>query len=114
VTFVPLDATRSVCFRAQRLAESRKHRDGRQAPDRLRSGRGRRRLARPSVRIDLGSVMPANQPFTLRFAGAAHSFRPKAAHSRPSDWPTSAPKASYLMYARAGSLFMTTRRPCDL
>jgi hypothetical protein len=43
----------------------------------------------PSVRVDLGQVVPANQPVTLRIPlGAARSFLRKAGRWRRGVWLT--------------------------
>ena len=66
VTFVPIDATRSVVFELNgSLKVESIEKDGKQLTGYVQDAVGVGSLG-PSVRIDLGQVMPANQPITLR------------------------------------------------
>jgi len=66
VTFVPLDATRSVVFELNgSLKVESIERDGKALTGFVQDPVGVGALG-PTVRIDLGEVLPANQPVTLR------------------------------------------------
>src|SRR5215216_7805032 len=66
VTFVPLDATRSVVFELNgSLKVDSIEKDGKALTGFVQDAVGVGSLG-PSVRIDLGQVVPANQPVTLR------------------------------------------------
>src|SRR5215216_8156647 len=66
VTFVPLDATRSVVFELNgSLKVTNIEKDGKELTGFVQDAVGVGSLG-PSVRVDLGSVVPANQPVTLR------------------------------------------------
>src|SRR5580765_3199434 len=66
VTFVPLDATRSVVFELNgSLKVESIEKDGKPLSGYVQDAVGVGALG-PSVRIDLGEVLPANVPVTLR------------------------------------------------
>src|SRR4029079_8505989 len=66
VTFVPLDATRSVVFELNgSLKVTNIEKDGKELTGFVQDAVGVGSLG-PSVRVDLGQVVPANQPVTLR------------------------------------------------
>ena len=66
VTFMPLDATRSVVFELNgSLKVESIEKDGKALTGYVQDAVGVGSLG-PSVRIDLGQVVPANQPVTLR------------------------------------------------
>src|SRR5690349_8910736 len=66
VTFTPLDATRSVVFELNgSLKVETIEKDGKPLTGYVQDAVGVGSLG-PSVRIDLGNVMPANQPIPLR------------------------------------------------
>ena len=73
ITFVPLDATRSVVFELNgSLNVESIEKDGKASDGFVQDAVGVGALG-PSVRIDLGQVVPANQPLTL-----AHSLERRA------------------------------------
>src|SRR5215212_456527 len=66
ITFTPLDATRSVVFELNgSLKVETIEKDGKALTGFVQDAVGVGSLG-PSVRVDLGSVVPANQPVTLR------------------------------------------------
>src|SRR5688500_20354755 len=66
VTFVPLDATRSVVFELNgSLKVEGIEKDGKPLTGFVQDAVGVGALG-PSVRVDLGQVVPANQPVTMR------------------------------------------------
>src|SRR6185503_20606947 len=76
VTFTPLDATRSVVFELNgSLKVESIERDGKQLTGYVQDAVGMGALG-PSVRIDLGEVLPANQPVTLRMRWSAAPASP--------------------------------------
>src|SRR6185295_16281924 len=66
ITFVPLDATRSVVFELNgSLHVDGVEKDGKALTGVVQDAVGAGALG-PNVRIDLGQVMPASQPVTIR------------------------------------------------
>src|SRR5918997_3240412 len=77
VTFVPLDATRSVVFELNgSLKVESIEMDGKPLTGFVQDAVGVGSLG-PSVRIDLGQVVPANQPVTLRFRWSGALLNPE-------------------------------------
>src|SRR5690349_21896144 len=77
VTFVPLDATRSVVFELNgSLKVESIEMDGKPLTGYVQDAVGVGSLG-PSVRIDLGNVMAANQPITLRFRWSGALISPE-------------------------------------
>jgi hypothetical protein len=77
VTFTPLDATRSVVFELNgSLKVESIEKDGKVLTGFVQDNVGVGSLG-PSVRIDLGSVVPANQPVTLRIRWAGALVSPE-------------------------------------
>ena len=77
VTFVPLDATRSVVFELNgSLKVESIEKDGKVLTGVVQDAVGVGSLG-PSVRIDLGQVVPANQPVTLRFRWSGALINPE-------------------------------------
>ena len=67
ITFIPLEATRSLVFELNgSLKVESIDRDGKPLTGFVQDAVGVGSLG-PSVRVDLGQVVPANQPLTLRF-----------------------------------------------
>src|SRR5690349_24805103 len=77
VTFLPLDATRSVVFELNgSLKVESIQKDGKDLSGWVQDAVGVGSLG-PSVRIDLGSVLPANQPITLRIRWSGALISPE-------------------------------------
>src|SRR5215216_6699514 len=77
VTFVPLDATRSVVFELNgSLKVESIEKDGKPLTGYVQDAVGVGALG-PSIRIDLGSVVPANQPVTLRIRWSGALISPE-------------------------------------
>ena len=92
ISVIPLEATRSLVFELNgSLRVESIERDGKPLTGFVQDSVGVGSLG-PSVRVDLGQVVPANQPITLRFRWSGASCRRKADHYRPSAWPTLAMK----------------------
>ena len=99
ITVIPLEATRSLVFELNgSLKVESIDRDGKPLTGFVQDAVGVGSLG-PSVRVDLGQVVPANQPMTLRFAGVALSFRLKADRWRRAALAYVGNEGSYLMYA---------------
>src|SRR4029079_1666582 len=99
VTFVPQDATRSVVFELNgSLKVESIEKDGKvltgvvQDPVEVGS-------LGPSVRIDLGSVVPANQPITLRVRWSGALVSPEGGPLATKRLAYVGNEGSYLMYA---------------
>ncbi len=73
VTFIPYDATRSVVFELNgSLKVESVERNGKALTGIVQDPVGMGALG-PNVRVDLGEVVPANQPVTLRFRWKART-----------------------------------------
>src|SRR5690349_12619176 len=99
VTFVPLDATRSVVFELNgSLKVESIEMDGKPLTGYVQDAVGVGSLG-PSVRIDLGNVMPANQPITLRFRWSGALISPEGGPLATKRLAYVGTEGSYLMYA---------------
>ena len=99
VTFVPLDATRSVVFELNgSLKIESIERDGKVLTGVVQDPVGVGSLG-PSVRIDLGQVVPANQPVTLRFRWNGALINPEGGPLATRRLAYIGNEGSYLMYA---------------
>src|SRR6476661_6139478 len=99
VTFVPLDATRSVVFELNgSLKVESIEKDGKPLTGFVQDNVGVGSLG-PSVRIDLGSVVPANQPVTLRIRWAGALVSPEGGPLATKRLAYVGTEGSYLMYA---------------
>jgi aminopeptidase N len=99
VTFVPLDATRSVVFELNgSLKVESIEKDGKALTGFVQDNVGVGALG-PSVRIDLGQVVPANQPVTLRFRWSGALVSPEGGPLATRRLAYVGNEGSYLMYA---------------
>jgi len=99
VTFIPLDATRSVIFELNgSLHVEGIEKDGKALTGFVQDAVGVGALG-PSVRIDLGSVLPANQPITLRIRWSGALISPAGGPLATKRLAYVGPEGSYLMYA---------------
>src|SRR5919112_186142 len=99
VTFTPLDATRSVVFELNgSLKVQSIEKDGKPLTGYVQDAVGVGSLG-PSVRIDLGSVVPANQPVTLRFRWSGALISPEGGPLATRRLAYVGNEGSYLMYA---------------
>ena len=99
VTFVPLDATRSVVFELNgALKVESIEKDGKVLTGVVQDPVGVGSLG-PSVRIDLGQVVPANQPVTLRIRWSGALINPEGGPLATKRLAYVGSEGSYLMYA---------------
>src|SRR5687768_12732713 len=99
VTFVPLDATRSVVFELNgSLKVESIEKDGKLLSGFVQDMVGVGALG-PSVRVDLGQVVPANQPVTLRFRWSGALVSPEGGPLATKRLAYVGTEGSYLMYA---------------
>ena len=99
VTFVPLDATRSVVFELNgSLKVESIEKDGKPLTGFVQDAVGVGSLG-PSVRIDLGQVVPANQPITLRIRWRGALVSPEGGPLATKRLAYVGTEGSYLMYA---------------
>ena len=99
VTFVPQDATRSVVFELNgSLKVESIEKDGKVLTGVVQDPVGVGSLG-PSVRIDLGSVVPANQPVTLRVRWSGALINPEGGPLATKRLAYVGSEGSYLMYA---------------
>ena len=99
VTFIPLDATRSVIFELNgSLHVEGIEKDGKPLTGFVQDAVGVGALG-PSVRIDLGEVVPANQPITLRIRWSGALISPEGGPLATKRLAYVGPEGSYLMYA---------------
>jgi hypothetical protein len=99
VTFVPLDATRSVVFELNgSLKVESIEKDGKPLTGFVQDAVGVGALG-PSVRIDLGQVVPANQPVTLRVRWSGALVSPEGGPLATRRLAYVGNEGSYLMYA---------------
>ena len=99
VTFTPLDATRSVVFELNgSLKVETIEKDGKQLSGWVQDAVGVGALG-PSVRIDLGQVVPANQPVTLRIRWSGALVSPEGGPLATKRLAYVGTEGSYLMYA---------------
>jgi tetratricopeptide (TPR) repeat protein len=99
VTFIPYDATRSVVFELNgSLKVESVERNGKQLTGIVQDPVGVAALG-PNVRVDLGEVVPANQPVTLRFRWSGALVSPEGGPLATKRLAYIGPEGSYLMYA---------------
>ena len=99
VTFTPLDATRSVIFELNgSLKVEDIEKDGKKLTGFVQDAVGVGALG-PSVRIDLGEVVPANKPVTLRIRWSGALESPEGGPLATKRLAYVGPEGSYLMYA---------------
>ncbi len=99
ITFVPLDATRSVVFELNgSLNVESIEKDGKVLTGFVQDAVGVGALG-PSVRIDLGQVSPANQPITLRIRWSGALISPEGGPLATKRMAYVGQEGSYLMYA---------------
>ena len=99
ITFVPIDATRSVVFELNgSLKIETIEKDGQALTGYVQDAVGVGALG-PSVRIDLGSVVPANQPVTLRIRWSGALISPEGGPLATKRLAYVGQEGSYLMYA---------------
>jgi aminopeptidase N len=99
VTLTPLDATRSVIFELNgSLKIEAIERNGKPLTNFVQDAVGVGDLG-PSVRIDLGEVVPANQPVTLRFRWSGALQSPEGGPLATKRLAYVGTEGSYLMYA---------------
>jgi tetratricopeptide (TPR) repeat protein len=99
ITFVPLETTRSVDFELNgSLHVESIERDGKPLTGFVQDAVGVGVLG-PSVRVDLGQVVPANQPVTLRFRWSGALVSPEGGPLATKRLAYIGPEGSYLMYA---------------
>src|SRR6476659_7269488 len=117
VTFVPLDATRSVVFELNgSLHIESIEKDGKPLTGYVQDAVGVGALG-PSVRIDLGSVLPANQPITLRIRWSGALITPEGGPLATKRLAYVGTEGSYLMYASRWFPFhdyAVDRATCDI
>ncbi|MBC8031837.1 MAG: tetratricopeptide repeat protein [Pyrinomonadaceae bacterium] len=99
ITLVPLEATRSLVFElnGSLKVESIEH-NGKALTGYVQDAVGVGSLG-PSVRVDLGAVVPANQPLTLRFRWSGALQSPEGGPLATRRLAYVGPEGSYLMYA---------------
>lgn len=99
VTVVPLDATRSLVFELNgSLRVESIDLNGRALTGFVQDAVGAGSVG-PNVRVDLGQVMPANQPITLRFRWSGALLSPEGGPLATKRLAYVGPEGSYLMYA---------------
>ncbi len=99
ITFVPLESTRSVVFELNgSLRVESIERDGKPLTGFVQDAVGVGALG-PSVRVDLGQVVAANQPVTLRFRWSGALETPEGGPLATKRLAYVGNEGSYLMYA---------------
>jgi aminopeptidase N len=99
VTFTPLDNTRSVVFELNgSLKVEAIERNGRALTDYVQDQAGLDTIG-PFVRVDLGEVVPAGTPQTLRFRYSGALVTPEGGPLATKRLAYVGPELSYLMYA---------------
>src|SRR5947207_4255905 len=99
VTFVPLEATRSVVFELNgSLHVDSVEKDGKALTGFVQDAVGAGALG-PNVRIDLGQVVPAAQPVTVRIRWSGALASPEGGPLANKRLAYVGPEGSYLMYA---------------
>lgn len=99
VTLIPLESTRSLVFELNgSLHVESIDRDGRPLTGFVQDAVGVGSLG-PSIRVDLGQVVPANQPVTLRFRWSGALLSPEGGPLATKRLAYVGPEGSYLMYA---------------
>jgi tetratricopeptide (TPR) repeat protein len=99
ITIIPQEPTRSLVFELNgSLKVESIDRDGKPLTGFVQDSVGVGSLG-PSVRVDLGQVMPANQPLTLRFRWSGALLSPEGGPLATRRLAYVGPEGSYLMYA---------------
>ena len=99
ITVIPQEATRSLVFELNgSLKIESIDRDGKPLTGYVQDAVGVGSLG-PSVRVDLGQVVPANQPLTLRFRWSGALVSPEGGPLATRRLAYVGPEGSYLMYA---------------
>jgi aminopeptidase N len=99
ITFVPQDATRSVVFELNgSLHVDSVEKDGKPLTGFVQDAVGAGALG-PNVRIDLGQVVPAAQPVTIRIRWSGALTSPEGGPLANKRLAYMGPEGSYLMYA---------------
>lgn len=99
VTLIPQEATRSLVFELNgALHVESIDRDGKPLTGFVQDAVGVGSLG-PSVRVDLGQVVPANQPLTLRFRWSGALLSPEGGPLATRRLAYVGPEGCYLMYA---------------
>ena len=99
ITLTPLEATRSLVFELNgSLKVESIDRDGKPLTGYVQDAVGVGSLG-PSVRVDLGQIVPANQPLTLRFRWSGALQSPEGGPLATRRLAYVGPEGSYLMYA---------------
>ncbi len=99
ISFIPLESTRSVVFELNgSLKVESIERDGKPLTGFVQDAVGVGALG-PSIRVDLGQVVPANQPVTLRFRWSGALISPEGGPLAIKRLAYVGPEGSYLMYA---------------
>ena len=99
VTFTPFEATRSVVFELNgSLHVDSIEKDGHALTGFVQDAVGAGSLG-PNVRIDLGQVVPANQPVTIRIRWSGALTSPEGGPLANKRLAYVGPEGSYLMYA---------------
>ncbi len=99
VTFTPVDATRSVIFELNGSLKVEAVELGGKAVTFVQDAAGADTTIGPNVRIDLGQVVPANQPVTLRFRWSGGLQSPEGGPLATKRLAYVGTEGSYLMYA---------------
>src|SRR5437588_9008531 len=99
ITFVPQDPTRSIVFELNgSLHVDSVEKDGKALTGFVQDAVGAGSLG-PNVRIDLGQVMPAGQPVTVRIRWSGALASPEGGPLANKRLAYVGPEGSYLMYA---------------
>src|SRR6185295_15787531 len=99
ITVIPLETTRSLVFELNgSLHVESIDRDGRPLTGFVQDAVGVGSLG-PSIRVDLGQVVVANQPITLRFRWSGALLSPVGGPLATKRLAYVGPEGSYLMYA---------------
>src|SRR6476620_9992571 len=99
ITLNPQEATRSLVFELNgSLHVESIDRDGKPLTGFVQDAVGAGSLG-PSVRVDLGQVVPANQPITLRFRWSGALLSPEGGPLATKRLAYVGPEGSYLLYA---------------
>ena len=99
ITLIPLEATRSVVFELNgSLKVESIESNGKPLTGFVQDAVGVGALG-PSVRVDLGQVVPANQPVTLRFRWSGALMTPEGGPLATKRLAYVGPEGSYLLYA---------------
>lgn len=100
VTFTPLDATRSVIFELNGSLKVEKiERNGKPLTNFVQDAAGADSSIGPNVRVDLGEVVPAGTPVTLRFSWSGGLTSPEGGPLATKRLAYVGTEGSYLMYA---------------